>query len=692
MLVVEDSDFQSYHTGEFVEYDNKAHRRKPPELIDRRVIAWDMEGISLSGQDRPQHPVIYGCSAEPESALQSQRISMRDMLEYMIDVSARYPYAIHVGYAFQYDATMIIQSLSINKLIKLKDKGYCMFSFDDEYTWSIKWIPRKTFTVTRRPKSSPAKSRAGISLTVYDYSSFFGRAFLATCEEILRDDLNGEDREVIKHGKEARGKQSWDDIGEIRHYWDREIILIQRVFEKFRNVMYQAGFQLREWYGPGALANYINAVNRIRPKLAGVQTTSGMMPNEVHEASKHAFVGGRFELFQGGRVKGPIYAVDINSAYPYALTKLPSFEKGQWVHVKNPKSIALFGVYRIRYQAPSATPLDTRPMPLPHRDNRGLISYPNVVHGWYWSPEAAMVGQLPGTEIIEGWEWQTENEDRPWQFLHEMYDRRMRLGKKNLLSMPFKLGPNSLYGKYAQTVGWDQKKVKPPKSHALPVAGWVTSYCRAMLYGVMIRDPQSIVSVETDSIFTTKDPKELGLNVGDGLGQWDYSIYDEMIYLQSGMYHVKIDGEWKSPKSRGIHPTEFPYETAKEYVQSLKPGEMWKSMTITTKPKFIGLGAALVAKEDTRTLLASWRVQERKIGLGDTGKRVHIAKACPECKEGKTPWETPHRFFIHSRTDGETLSYPRRLPWEKQKQYDLVDKIRLDIEVQSDVIDNQYSN
>lgn len=684
-IVVEDSDKEFYHTGEceHADYDRKSFRRKPP-MIERDVIAWDMEGISISGLDAPQHPVVYGCSADVDGALQSQKISTRDMLEYMVEIARKNPYAIHVGYGFRYDANMIIAGLSTRKIVKLWTHGYVQFQFDDKYIWSIKWMPGKMFTVSRRPKESRKKSRARVSLTIYDYSSFFGKAFLKTCEDILRDELSDEDRDVIEHGKAARGHQSWDDINEIRHYWNHEIVLIKRVFEKFRDVMYRAGFALKEWYGPGALANYINATKNIRPKLAGVQVTTGMMPDAVHEASKHAFVGGRFELFQAGRIKGPIYAIDINSAYPYALTKIPSFEYGEWRHVSNPTKISLFGVYRVSYAAPNAGPLEYRPMPLPFRDNRGLISYPNIVHGWYWSPEAAMVNRMEGAEILEGWEWVPATDEKPWTFLQDMFDTRMRLGKKNLLSMPFKLGPNSLYGKYAQTVGWDQRKRTPPKSHALPVAGWVTSYCRAMLYGVMRQDPESVVAVETDSVFTTRDPHELNLNFGDGLGQWDYDVIDEMIYMQNGMYHAKIDGEWKSPKSRGIHPSEYPHHVAEDYVKSLKAGEKWKALEITTQPKFIGAGAAIASKEDVKSILASWRTQERKISLGDTGKRIHVPKACPQCREGHSPFDAPHRLLVNSRSDGQVMSFPRKLPWEGDRQYAAIQEIKNKVRVEDE--------
>lgn len=667
------------------DYDRKTFRRKPPKDIDKKVIAWDMEGISLSGQNLPQHPVLFGCSIEVDSVLHGKLLTSKEMLEYIIAVGERNPHAIHVGYGFKYDANMLIFGLSNKQIMKLWKSGTVSFQFDWQYTWTIRWIPGKMFTLTKR-WGEKSNTRAKTTVTIYDYSSFFGTKFLEAAENILREELSKSDRDVIEKGKQARGHQGWEDFPDIRYYWEKEIILIQRVFERFRDVMYRAGFALREWYGPGALANYINASRKIRSHMAGAQITSGIMPREVHLASKVAFSGGRFELFQTGRILGPIHAIDINSAYPFALTKVPSLhmDEGQWVHISRPHTIQQFGVYRIRFHAPQASALEYRPMPLFWRDHRGMISYPAVAHGWYWSPEAALAQGLPGMEIEEGWEWHSNQDIFPWAFLRDMYDTRIRLGKQNLLSMPFKLGPNSLYGKYAQTVGWDRKKRLPPKSHALPVAGWVTSYCRAMLYSVMMRNPSSIVAVETDAIYSLASPEQLGISTGENLGEWGHDVYDEMIYMQSGMYHYKKDGEWKGTRSRGMNRGEYPVEKAIEYLKTLKAGE-WSSITLTTNPKFIGAGAALASTEPLKQIMTSWRTTTKEMTLGDTGKRVHVPKACQHCLGGISPHDAPHRLVVHSRSDGETLSYPRTLPWE-ERYTDEVHNIREQLRIEREMI------
>lgn len=686
------TEFQSYHNGRTKDpYINRGGRRVKSRIPveERPVLVWDMEGISLSGQEAPQHPVLFGHSRDLQNALIGKKLTTWDMLNSVVDAGEQYPDALHIGFGFRYDSNMILQDFSRGYIDHLYRNGTGRIHDGNRREWRITWIPGKRFTVTRMGEDPQNPKKGKTSVTIDDFSSFFGGAsFLKVAEQLLKDELTPEDHEVIRRGKEQRGQLDWEHIDEIHRYWRLEITLMQRTFEKFRAVMVQAGFPLNEWYGPGALANHINRVHGIRPHLVGAQHGTGEMPGPVHEASKRAFSGGRFELFQAGRHVGPVYAIDINSAYPYALTGVPSLspEHGFWQHRDNPDTISRFGVYRISFEAPGASPIEYRPMPLFFRDERGLISYPNRVHGWYWSPEARMVLDTPGVTIHEGWEWIQTSEVYPWTFLNEMYDTRQRLGKATLLSMPFKLGPNSLYGKYAQTVGWDKKKKTAPRSHALPVAGWITSYCRSMLWSIIRQIPDHVIAVETDSVYTTVDPRNLDITLGTGLGEWDFNQYDELLYVQSGMYHYRSGDEWVGTRSRGLGRAEFSAEAVSSFLQSLVPGEEWSSLTIKTRPRFIGAGAALANPFTFRRTHCSWRAQERVISFGDTGKRRLFHSASVEYQAGVSPFERPYSLAVASSSDGVRLSAARLLPWEREQTVEvseIVEAIRAEEETQA---------
>lgn len=685
-LDVEDVEYVS-----MPEQVTRAQRDTP--LEKRRIIAWDGEGMKLSGDDRPQHYVMFGCSAEPEWVLIGQDLKTMEILEYIVAVGERYPNAVHVGYGFRYDCNMIVKGLPDKYLRILKHKGEVNFRLGNN-RWRIHMIPGKSFRVTKRwadgDKNTGKRSGDGyVSVKIDDMSSFFACPFLTACESILKEFMGDEDREVIAYGKLARKDNLWDDLPDVQKYWTAEIRLMELMADKFRDVMFAAGIKLKDWYGPGAIASYLIRSRKLRDHI---QNTPEI--KEVHAASKIAYAGGRFELFKVGRIEGPIYGLDINSAYPAALAQAPSLgrEHGEWVWVDSPDVIEEFGVYRVTYNHRGhAKPIEYAAMPLFHRDYRGSISFPQVNHGWYWSPEAtaahAIGKRFPGSvQIHEGWVWRHDG-TRPFGFLEEMFHERIRLGKGNVVSMPYKLGPNSMYGKLAQRVGWDQDKKLPPKSHCLPLAGWITSACRASLYRAMIQIPQhKLIAVETDGLYTTMSPDELVLDLGDNLGQWGLDTYDEMLYLQNGVYHRRDGDTWLPPKARGLDIASVSREVVSDYFRGTQPGD-FSPLTVSMRERFIGLNAAYVRGRGihVKEFLGRWEAGTRDMQPGGKGKRVHIAKTCTECNMGLTPWESPHRLAIQTRSLGE-MSTPHHLPWEDTVVPSEMQRVRELDEIEGDMI------
>jgi hypothetical protein len=659
----------------------RAQRDTP--ITDRRMIAWDGEGMKLSGNDKPQHYVMFGCSADIDGVLVGREIPVMDMLEYIIKIGEKYPNAVHVGYGFRYDVNMIIKGLPDKYLREMKMRGECSFNLGP-FHWRLHWIPGKTFRVTKRwgAKGEQRGKRSGdgyTSVKIDDLVSFFACPFLDACESILKATLNESDRGVIAHGKLARKDNLWPDLPDVEQYWRAEIRLMQEMAETFRRVMFDAGIMLKDWYGPGAIASYLISNRGLRDHI---QNTPDIP--EVHEASKIAYAGGRFELYRVGRIQGPIFGYDLNSAYPAALSRAPSLgmEHGRWVHVENPSTIAEFGVYRVSYNhMGQARPVEFAAMPLFHRDIRGSITFPQVVHGWYWSPEAeiaqAIGKRFAGSVMVhEGWVWEHDN-TRPFGFLQEMFDKRIELGKKNIVSMPYKLGPNSMYGKLAQRVGWDQKNRLPPKSHCLPLAGWITSSCRASLYHLMSQMPMhKLIAVETDGIYCTVSPDDLRFDSGDGLGQWGIDYYDEMLYLQSGVYHRRNGDDWAPPKARGLDIASVSQPIVENYFRNCTPGD-FEPLTVQMRERFVGLNAAYVKGRGihVKDHLGKWETGSREMEPGGKGKRQHIPSVCAECQMGVSAWDQSHRLAIRTRSMGE-MSTPHNLPWENVPLPDEMRKFR----------------
>lgn len=639
----------------------------------RRMICWDGEGMNLSGPGKPQHYVLFGCSAETDSPLISRRLRTGDLLEYIISVGQKYKGAVHVAYSFKYDVNMIVRDLTAYQKLELHqdnrtviDKGFTMSPDTWGIRYVIEYIPGKIFTVIRTDKTGK-NSR----VTIYDAFSFFARAFLDAAESILDADLSDGDRETIRAGKQDRGGNLWPDIERVRQYWVAEIRIMERMMNKFRDVMYDAGIRLTAWYGPGAIASFLIKKHGLKEHIQNEPPIP-----EVHQASKHAYAGGRFELFQLGRINRTVYGLDINSAYPWALSGAPSLgvDHGYWRHVDTPERIEEFGVYRIGFRG-SRQLFEQRAMPLFHRDKSGAISFPGMCDGWYWSPEARVVNSMArlfsDIHIYEGWVWESDG-TRPFKFLEDMYQERQRLGKSNIISMPYKLGPNSMYGKFAQQIGFNEGKFgelsTAPESHCLPLAGWITSKCRAELYKIMVQIPsEDLIAVETDGIFTTFDPSNLRhVEIGDYLGQWELTEYDEMMYLRNGIYHKRSNGEWSKPKARGLDATSVGRDQVETYLKTAGPGN-FPELEVQLKDRFLGLGASLQRGLDTVDQFhCVWEPGKRDIVPGGNGKRIHIPEYCTACDSGRSAFETTHPLVIHSAAGitSPLMSAEHKLMWE----------------------------
>lgn len=700
---------RSYHKqdGNGMGRDRDRKREQLRERYEsRRFIAWDGEGIDLSGPNMPQHYVLFGCSAEPDSPLMidnpTGNLDFIEIARYICDVGSRYPDAKHIGYSFAYDQNMIIRSLSAGLKERIYD-GQSVYVADGADRYRVKIIPRKRIEFTRyRPHTGK------VSVRIDDIFSFFGSSFVKAYESLNPECTDDREWATVVDGKARRSDTRYVDLGMVREYWHAEIRFVEDLARRFRDIVYGGGFYINDWYGPGVLANYVRREHRLAAHEWGGKESN--IPPGAHHASKSAFYGGRFEQFACGRVVGRVYGLDLNSAYPAAFCHVPSLaEGGFWNHVEQPSdSPATFGVYKIRYSDPAhtaegwGTPIPSGPIqPLPHRDADGRISYPGVTEGWYWRPEVDAVRDLyPGrVQVFEGWEWvPVPSSGYPWRdFMSSMFEKRLWLKQqRNPVQMSYKLAMNSLYGKEAQRVGWNKEKKTPPKAHTLAIAGFVTSWCRAQILRVASSlRPDQLIAIETDGIYTTADPAALNLQLGENLGEWELSEYDEIMYLQSGVYAARQGDQWLTVKTRGMSAATVDPVAMGSYLLSLPPGDIWPEFTASEDGRqFVTLGAALnrsrgsggvVIPSRLSAVHCAWLPDVKTLAPGNKGKRRHMPINCRACDGGLTAWESIHSLCSYHGTPEplrallldedydednyryDPTSHPHILPWETDK-------------------------
>ncbi|MEM4360276.1 MAG: DNA polymerase [Candidatus Bilamarchaeaceae archaeon] len=396
----------------------------------------------------------------------------------------------YVGYYIHFDIIHI-----------LKDLWPYEFSKWQKYKhWKWIYYPRKLFILRNL--------RSNRQTRIYDISGFCQSSFLAACKE-----WDVSLPEIVEKGKQQRSLFTYEDKEFMIAYNRAECVALIELFRRIRD---SCPYRLRSWHGAGAIASQMVRRHKLH--------THSSYTLDVLEAAKNSYYGGRIELTKVGTLS-PTYVYDIRSAYPFALSQLPSLTR--WYRVKRYEPEGT-GWYLVRYSAP----YDTYVGGLPVRGSHG-IGYPLLACGWYTSYEVAQV--LDHVEVLDG--WVTFNQDRPYSVIEELYHLRAEYREKGEegKSRMIKLGLNSIYGKFAQREGG--------RFTDFGVASLITGRIRAMLYQAC--NDESLIAYATDSIVSSK---RLDLPIGKGLGQWEERVFSRSTFLQPGIYqHDDL-----KPKVRGM--------------------------------------------------------------------------------------------------------------------------------------------
>jgi hypothetical protein len=669
-LVSEDSDEQPYHHGGESLRERRVRegthtKNGQLRILNRPFLFWDGEGVrNPEGDRKPTAYALLGHSGG--GRITGRALNTVECLRFICRTGRENPGAIHVGFAFEYDITMMLRNLLPSQFECLKDNGFC-----HAYGFRIEHVPHKWIQITEYGRNYSSDKRDKTTVRIADIFGFFQCSFVKACKSYIPNHPLMVHMAKIEEGKDARNSFTYEMIDYITEYWETEIQLGLALVEQLREWLYDVDLKITRFHGPGALANYTYLRNGIAKHKNNHANARRGDEAAVYRAARHAYAGGRFELFRMGRIEGPVYGIDINSAYPYGISQLPSLSEGFWDYSALPETIEQFGVYRISFKVPTATKhrqLRTlAPSPLFHRDKNGEITFPWRTDGWYWAPEAQAVKSLyPDHVILEGWVyrgWRTE----PFQFVRDMYAQRRIMKEMGVgAQMALKLALNSLYGKMAQRTGWERTG-KAPTWHQLEWAGWVTSNTRRMLFDVMWKiSPGNLIAVETDGIYTTTNPADLGIHNSPELGGWEVTQYDEMLYLQSGTYFARQGDKWTA-KYRGLDPRSLGLSDAQNYLRTCAPNEEWPAIEgITTR--FVGYKQALFRQAQNRgpmkVHLGVWETDKKDISVGRQGKRIHYGN-CTACKNGATAWDMAHDLRINPRAyGGDVHSYPHDIPWQ----------------------------
>lgn len=334
---------------------------------------------------------------------------------------------------------------------------------------------------------------------------------------------------------------------------------------------------------------------------------------------------------------------------------------GEWTQVDQ-RTPGAYGIYGVEYNASWDGDHEDlfAPRPFFYRDDRACIHYPPFVSGFYWAPEVqAALDEGRQLKIVGGWELSSDG-GRPFEWVQDVYDQRQIWKRQGIEAQrALKLLLASLYGKMSQRVGWQPGR-RIPSCHQLEWAGYVTSGARAMLWRAIMQAYRSggLIACETDSVITTTP---LDLPVSKQLGEWDLETYDDIVYLQTGVYWLLAGKTWQ-PKFRGCDPDSLHIRQVLRYLDRVDLREKYGPY-IGRTTRFVG------GKEALNTDLSRWRSWEtrrKNINVGMDGKRIHVPELCPQCRDGYIkPSEGMHSLAVS--TVFADWSNPHTLPWREME-------------------------
>jgi hypothetical protein len=226
-------------------------------------------------------------------------------------------------------------------------------------------------------------------------------------------------------------------------------------------------------------------------------------------------------------------------------------------------------------------------------------------------------------EVLETRWFEPSNNHKPFAFIDALYTKRKALKLTgDEAHVGIKLALSSLYGKTAQQVGWERDSegtLRIPPFHQMEWAGFITASCRATILKACLHNLEDVIAFETDAVFSSVPLTNV--TVGDELGDFEATVFDDLTYIQSGLYFASSGGR-AIDKTRGVDRGTM---TRADVLAKLQEPHAVDRVAVCTLTRFIGAGVALAQSWDR---WRRWETVAKRMTLEPSGKRVHMYCEC----------------------------------------------------------------
>ena len=428
--------------------------------------------------------------------------------------SSKYQNTWNFFYNLNYDAEVILKLLG-TELFRYKKTKNLNFTFKN---YKISYIPSKSLSITKGHHST----------VFFDIAQFYKESLLSAYENNIGK-IDNNYKEIKKKRSQFSKTFYNDNRNKVRNYCIQDCKYTKELSEHFVNLFNDAfGFMAKRWLSSGYLAEKVIINHKIKfPYFNEI-------PFKIQQFAKRSYFGGRFEILKRGHI-GTAYLYDINSAYPYAMTKIPDLLDGKWINQKTINQNAEIGFFRIQADIP-----DFENIPcFPFRKNN-MIIFPSGKFETYCTLSELKVCDPKFYKVLDAWQFIPNiSSEYPFKkFIEKLYRKRMRLKRQNdPMQLPIKIILNSMYGKTGQLYRNRIGNLYNPVMFS-----FITGHARSMLYNFVKKNKleNEIVSFATDSICTTRKINLKSVKLGE------FSLENnanDVFFLQNGFY--RFDGKWK---------------------------------------------------------------------------------------------------------------------------------------------------
>jgi len=418
-----------------------------------------------------------------------------------------------VCYNLKYDEGSILHQFPSEVLQELRQKGKIKYN-----DYSVRSIPKKELVITNIKQKH--------SIAFYDIAQFYGTSLNKASLYYLgkeKTDMPTKtfSRKYVKKAWQKLSKYCIQDAKLTEELADYFIDMLITDFDIYPQKLYSTG--------------YIAGLHFARTCDVIDVKRYYRYYKECLEYAYLSYAGGKFETYQRGF--GIFYQYDINSAYPYEISNLQDIRTAKVFKSNEYQKDAAYGFINCRLMLSN----DYSPIPLKIDNvNRYPIgSFSKIITKFEYD---YLIERGDRVEIIDAWWIVCQAVEYPYKKeVERLFELKRRYKKTDTLRyMLVKILLNSFYGKFIQV------------THKIPhegryEAGWlfnpiygsvISANTRVRLCRVCEKYDKYIVAVATDSIVTTIDLHNNGLDISDNLGDWKAEDEGYGVVVGSGVYQI----------------------------------------------------------------------------------------------------------------------------------------------------------